>query len=125
VQPNGKLTTISASVPTLAAATCWSVVTPNGKYVYTSNAGSGTISGFAVGANGALTPISGTVLVTLPSGSTNLDIAVSANGKFLYTLDSGTGTVGEFSINSDGTLNSLGEAGGISVAAGFNGIAAN
>ena len=125
VQPNGKLTTISASVPTLAAATCWSVVTPDGKYVYTSNPGSGTISGFAVGANGALTPISGTVLVTLPSGSTNLDIAVSANGKFLYTLDSGTGTVGEFSINSDGTLNSLGEVGGISVSAGFNGIAAN
>ena len=124
VQPNGKLTVVNASVPTLGAATCWHVVTPNGKYVYMSNAGSGTISGFAIGTDGALTPIAGTVVATLPSGSTNLDIAVSANGKFLYTLDSGTGTVGEFSINADGTLNSLGEAGGISVAAGFNGIAA-
>jgi 6-phosphogluconolactonase len=124
VQANGMLSTVSASVPTLAAATCWHVVTPDGHYVYTSNPGTGTISGFSIASNGALTPISGTILATLPSGSANLDIAVTADGKFLYTLDSGTGTVGIFAINADGTLNPLSEAGGLSAAAGFNGIAA-
>jgi 6-phosphogluconolactonase len=124
VGANGKLTAVSASVPTLAAATCWHVVTPDGHFVYTSNAGSGTISGFAIGSTGALTPVSGTVVGTNPSGSTNLDLAVSADGKFLYTLNSGTGTVSIFGINSDGTLNSLGDVAGLSAAAGFNGVAA-
>ena len=125
VGANGKLTPISLGVPTLGAATCWNVVTPDSKFVYTSNAGSATISGFSISETGALTPIAGTVVGTNPSGSTNLDIAVTADGQFLYTLDSGTGSVSIFGINEDGSLTSLGEAGGLSAAAGFNGIAAN
>ncbi|MGA8150134.1 MAG: hypothetical protein WB952_04235 [Terriglobales bacterium] len=61
---------------------------------------------------------------TNPSGSTNLDIAISADGKFLYTLNAGTGTVGIFGINADGSLTNLGDVGGLSASAGLNGIAA-
>jgi 6-phosphogluconolactonase (cycloisomerase 2 family) len=50
---------------------------------------------------------------------------VSPDGKFVYTLNSGTGTIGIFAIQPDGTLNSLGDAGGLSASAGFNGITAN
>jgi 6-phosphogluconolactonase len=124
VLANGTISPISTSVPTLGAATCWNVVTPDGHFVYTSNAGSATISGFAIGGTGMLTPIAGTIVGTNPAGSTNLDIAISADGKFLYTLNSGTGTVGIFGINQDGTLNNLGDVGGLSASAGFNGIAA-
>jgi 6-phosphogluconolactonase (cycloisomerase 2 family) len=124
VLPNKTLSPISASVPTFGAATCWQAVTPDGRFVYTSNAGSSTISGFSIAANGTLNPLPGTVVATQPSGSTNLDIAISANGKFLYTLNSGTGTVGMFAINSDGSLTALGEIGGLSASAGLNGIAA-
>lgn len=124
VLPNGTLSPISTSVPTLGAATCWNVVTPDGSFVYTSNAGSATISGFAIGATGALTPLPGTLVGTNPSGSTNIDIAMSSDGKFLYTLDSGTGTVSIFGINQDGTLANLGDVGGLSASAGLNGIAA-
>lgn len=125
VSPNGTISPVSASVPTLAAATCWLAVTPDGRFVYTSNAASSTISGFAVRSNGALTALPGTVVATLPGGSTNLDTAISSDGEYLYTLDSGTGSVSIFGINEDGTLTSFGEAGGLSAAAGFNGIAAN
>jgi 6-phosphogluconolactonase len=124
VAANGVLSVVSASVPTQGAATCWQEVTPDGRFVYTSNSGSSTISGFSIGANGVLTPLSGTVVGTLPSGSVNLDIAITADGKFLYTLNSGTGTVNIFGINQDGSLTSLGDVGGLSAAAGFNGIAA-
>jgi 6-phosphogluconolactonase (cycloisomerase 2 family) len=124
VQANGMLSPISASAPTLGAATCWQEVTPDGRFVYTSNSGSATISGFSIGANGVLTPLSVTVVATLPSGSINLDIAISADGKFLYTLNSGTGTINIFEINQDGTLTSLGDIGGLSSTAGMNGIAA-
>jgi len=122
---NGTLSPISTGVATLGNANCWNAVTPNGQFVYVSNAGSSTISGFAISAAGRLTPIGSTVVGTNPSGSTNLDITVSADGKFVYTLNSGTGTIGIFAIQSDGTLNSLGDAGGLSESAGFNGIAAN
>ncbi|MGA8490035.1 MAG: beta-propeller fold lactonase family protein, partial [Terriglobales bacterium] len=60
VASDGKLTAISTSVPTLGAATCWNVVTPNGKWVYTSNAGTSNISGFTIASNGALTALPGT-----------------------------------------------------------------
>src|SRR5580704_2900239 len=43
IAANGVLTPISTSVPTLGAANCWNVVTPDGSIVYTSNAGSSTI----------------------------------------------------------------------------------
>ncbi len=124
VEANGTLSPVSTSVPTLGAATCWHVVTPDGHFVYTSNAGSGNISGFAIGSSGALTPVSGTIVGTNPAGSANLDVAVSGDGKFLYTLNSGTGTVSIFGINDDGTLTTLGDVAGLSAAAGFNGIAA-
>jgi DNA-binding beta-propeller fold protein YncE len=71
-----------------------------------------------------LTPLAGTVAGTNPTGSTNLDIAISSDGEFLYTLDSGTGSISIFGINQYGSLTNLGDAGGLSAAAGFNGIAA-
>jgi len=124
LQSNGTLSAISTNVPTLANATCWHVVTPDGHFVYTSNPGSGTISGFALNAHGELTTIDGTIVATLPTGSANLDLAITADGKFLYTLDSGTGKVSALGINADGTLTTLNEVGGLAADSGFNGIAA-
>ena len=39
---------ISGAVPTQQTAPCWAVATKNGKYAYTANAGSGSISLFGV-----------------------------------------------------------------------------
>lgn len=124
LQWNQTLDAISASLPTLGKATCWSVVTPNGHSVYTSNAGSSSVSGFEIGRNGSLTPIGDTVVGANPAGSTNLDITVSSDGKYLYTLNTGTGSIGMFSIDRDGSLLSLGALSGLPVASGMNGIAA-
>ncbi|MGH9585896.1 MAG: beta-propeller fold lactonase family protein [Acidobacteriaceae bacterium] len=115
---------MSQSLPTFGAANCWNAITPNGKWVYVSNAGSSTISGFAIGKGGALTPIAGTVVGTNPEGSVNLDIAVSGDNKYLFTLNSGSGTIGIFAIQSNGALTQVDEIGGLPKSAGFNGIAA-
>ena len=125
VQADGTLSAISASVPTLGAANCWNAVTPDGRFVYVSNAGSANISGFAIGADGTVTALPGTVVGRNSAGATNLDITVSADGKFLYTLNSGNGTIGIFAIQKDGTLVNAGSVEGISPQSGFNGIAAN
>jgi 6-phosphogluconolactonase len=123
VASDGTLTAITSNLPTSGAATCWAVVTPNGEWVYTSNAGSSTISGFTIGTNGALTPIGATVVGTNPAGATNLDIAISSDGKFLYSLDGEIGMISVFEINSDGSLTNLGTIGELPANAGFNGIA--
>jgi 6-phosphogluconolactonase (cycloisomerase 2 family) len=125
VASNGTLTPISTSVPTLGAATCWNAVTPNGRWVHTSNAGTSTISGFTIGSNGALTALPGTVVGTNSSGATNLDIAITSDGKFLYSLDGEIGKISIFGIQSDGTLTNLGTTGALPKGVGFNGIAAN
>jgi 6-phosphogluconolactonase len=122
---SGALSPISISIPTLGAATCWQVTTPDGRFVYTANSGTATISGYSIGANGTLIPLAGTIQGSNPSGAANIDITISSNGKFLYTLNTGNGTIGVFAIHKDGSLTNLGSADGVVAAGGFNGIAAN
>lgn len=124
IQPSGTISAITQSIPTEGDGNCWNAITPNGKFVYVDNAGTSTIAGFSVGANGALTPIAGTILITDPDGAANLDMTTSTDGKYLYTLNSSLGTIGVYGINSDGTLTDLGQIGGLPKSAGFNGIAA-
>jgi 6-phosphogluconolactonase (cycloisomerase 2 family) len=121
---DGSIFPISVGIPTLGAATCWSVVTPDGQFVYTNNAGSATISGFAVDRNGGVSPLPNTVQASNANGSANLDMAITSDGKFLYSLNAGTGTIGIFAISKDGRLMNPGLVGGLRSDSGLNGIAA-
>lgn len=124
VGADGKLTAVSQSVAALANGNCWNAITPDGRYVYTSNSGSDSISGYAMDKNGTLTPIGSTVVGNNPPGSHNVDIAISADGKYVYTINSDSGNVGMFRIEDNGALTSLGQAGDLPKMVGFNGIAA-
>jgi len=124
ILPNRTLSVISASLPTLGKATCWDVVTAHGRFVYTSNAGTSSISGFKIGWKGVLTALDSTVVGSNPAGATNLDIAASDNGKFLYTLNTAAGAIGIFMVDHDGNLVDLGPVTGLPASAGMNGIAA-
>ena len=121
---DGSIFPISPGLPTLGAATCWNAVTPDGRFVYTNNAGSSNISGFAINGNGTLTALPNTIQASNENSSANIDLAVSSDGKFLYSLNAGIGTIGIFRINKDGSLTSNGSTGGVSGKGGFNGIAA-
>jgi 6-phosphogluconolactonase (cycloisomerase 2 family) len=125
VTAGGKLVPITATLPTLGAANCWNVVTPDGRFVYASNAGTSSISGFRIAADGSLTALPGTVVATNPSGSANLDITISADGAYLYSLNGASGAIGIFQVQQDGTLNNFGTLTGLPAGAGLNGIAAN
>jgi 6-phosphogluconolactonase (cycloisomerase 2 family) len=123
---NRTLAAISTGVATLGTANCWNAITPDGKFAYVSNSGSASISGFAIAANGALSPLAGTVVANNPSGSANLDIAISADGAFLFTLNAAVGNIGVFAIDKQsGALRNLGSVGDLPAGAGLNGIAAN
>jgi len=79
-------------------------VTPNGKFVYAGNAGSGDISAFSVGSNGALTPIVGSPFFV---GDAPDGIKVSPNGKFLGVALPFSDSVAMFHIGSNGALASV------------------
>jgi len=125
VNSNGKLSAVTQSLTTNGDANCWNAITPNGDFVYASNAGSSNISGFLIGKSGVLTALTpSSVVASNPENATNLDITISGDGKFLYSLNATVGTVGVFAIQSDGTLKEVDEIPGFTAAVGFNGIAA-
>jgi len=108
----GKPEVITASAPTTETAACWLVITPNGRYLYVTNTGSASVSGFAIASDGTLTLITpgGKTGVT---GAGPIDAAVSWNGHFLYTLNEGDGSVTAFVVHEDGTLTPVGTTPGL------------
>lgn len=122
VEDDGALTTVSGSTPTGQTAACWAVVSPNGRYAYATNAGSGSISGFRVGFDGSLTRFAdgGRTAVT-GAGSTPLDMVIADGGRVLYVLTGGSHTITPFRIGQDGTLTAI--PGGVTVPTGVNGLA--
>lgn len=121
----GALTPTSGSpMSTQQAAPCWLITTHDGRFAYVANAGSSSITGFAIAPNGALSilaPVTG----ALPAGSTPLDLDVSRDSKYLYVLKAGSNSIGAFHVNADGTLTSLADGiGGLPTKSGQMGIAA-
>ena len=100
---SGGLGVISGKVPTEQTAACWLVLTYNGRYVYTANAGSASISGFQVNLNGSLERL---VNPSLPAktGKHPADMAFSQDGQLLFSLNNGDGSISAFGVNFDGGL---------------------
>jgi 6-phosphogluconolactonase (cycloisomerase 2 family) len=124
VQPGGTLSPVTGSVPTNGTFACWIALTPNGQFAFVSNTLSSSISGFAIGSSGTVTALPGTVVASLPTGSNNLDIAVSDDARFVYTMNTGAGTIGIFAVQPNGSLKVIGFASGLSAHSGFEGLAA-
>jgi len=114
VSHEGRVNVISGAVATNQGAPCWLVTSTDGRYAYTANAGSGTISGFSVGHDGALALLQPSgISGNLGAGSHPLDEAVSQDGGFLHVLVDGTHSVGTFRIATDGSLTLVGTIGGL------------
>jgi DNA-binding beta-propeller fold protein YncE len=97
---SGTLTQLD-SVATDQAATCW--VARAGSYFYTSNAGSGSLTGFQWDFGGALSAFGD----TSTDGGT-VDASVSGDGRFLYVQTGAAGIVDEFAIGTQGALSEIG-----------------
>jgi 6-phosphogluconolactonase (cycloisomerase 2 family) len=113
--PDGTLAQLD-SVGTGQSATCW--VTTDGSLEFASNAGSATVSGYAVSAGGRLTLIGQTA--TDPG---TVDSAVTPSGRFLYVQTGGNGIVDEFAVGSAGSLTEIGHV-AVAGAVGGEGIVA-
>jgi 6-phosphogluconolactonase len=121
VSAGGSLSVISASVGTTETAACWVVITRNGRFAYTSNTGSNTISGYGLSRAGELTLLDANG-VTATTGSGPIDLALTKDSRFLYSLDDGSHAISAFRVEDDGSLTPVPGASGLP--AGANGLAA-
>src|ERR1051326_223791 len=105
---DGDLELISGAVPTKQAAACWLIASHDGRFVYTANAGSGSISGFRVSHDGSLQPISSDGRTGVTGDSSHpVDMAQSHDGRFLYNLANGNGTIVGFRMKPNGDLDQV------------------
>jgi 6-phosphogluconolactonase (cycloisomerase 2 family) len=120
VTGDAAISLISPSVPTTQTAACWVTVAPDGRFLYTTNAGSGTVSGYSIRPDGAIALLDGDGVTGVTGGGVS-DVTLTKNGRYLYALRSGAGAIAIFRVEEHGALTALGT---VSLAAGANGIAA-
>jgi 6-phosphogluconolactonase (cycloisomerase 2 family) len=117
-----RLTPVSSALMTGQRAACWAVMTPDGRFGYVSNAGTGNISGFVIARDGsaALLDSDGITAVT---GGNPTDMAMSDDGRYLYARVANLGTIAAFRVTRDGSLKVLpslaGTPAGLAGLAGF------
>jgi 6-phosphogluconolactonase len=123
VADNGALQVITPSLPDTESAACWLVVTTSGRFLYVTNAASGSISGYAIRPDGTISLLDANgVTASTGAGSAPIDLAFAENDQFLYALNSGTGSIGGFAVQNQGKLRALGNVVGLPATA--NGLVA-
>jgi 6-phosphogluconolactonase (cycloisomerase 2 family) len=120
VSPAG-LQVVTPSSPTGETAACWIAVSKNGKFAYSANAGSASVSSYRVGQDGSLALIAGKAGET-GAGTAPVDMATSHNSQYVYVLSARSQNVIVFAAGNDGSLTPIGTFGGLP--AGSAGIAA-
>jgi 6-phosphogluconolactonase (cycloisomerase 2 family) len=105
------LAVISGSVPTHQTAACWIVIGGGGRFAYSTNTGSGTITGYRIARGGELAPLNADG-VTGVTGGAPTDAAASPDGETIYVLVGSIGQIVAFHINSDGSVTRLGRTPG-------------
>lgn len=102
---NGTASVLSATVLDNQSAPCWVVVGEGGRYAYTTNAHSNSISTYQVERNGTLLLVAS---VGATTGTAPTDLATTTgNGLHLLVYDSGAGEIDEFDFGAGGVLSKI------------------
>jgi 6-phosphogluconolactonase len=84
--------------PDRQTAPCWVEITHDGRFLFTVNTASGTISRYSIGRRGGLT-----LLGSIPVGDTGgvgaVDARLSPDGRTLYVDESRIGAIGEVAVH--------------------------
>lgn len=120
----GDVTPVTPAVPDQQGAPCWIVITRNGRYAYTTNATSASISGYRVDPDGSLTLLdAGGVTASTDAGP--IDEALTRGGQqYLYALNSGGVSITAYAVGGDGSLAPVAGGHVAGLPAGTNGLAA-
>ncbi len=121
IKRDDSLVAIDPSALTTESAACWVAIDPQGRFAYTTNSGSASISGYRILGYGNLKLLDADG-VTGETGAGPIDMAFSDRGRFLYSLNSGDHSISVFRVGSNGSLSSIQTVNGLPETA--NGMAA-
>jgi 6-phosphogluconolactonase len=109
VTPNAKLSTIGGSpYADGQTAPCWVEISHDGRYLFTVNTGSTTISSYRILANGSLRLLTSTAFKS-GTGIRPFDARLDVSGQHLYVVDAVINAVSGFAVNG-GDLTELGSS---------------
>jgi 6-phosphogluconolactonase len=104
---------VTSSVGNGRSEICWAVVTPDGRFAFTTNFADGAVSRYAIGADGSLSLEDATAGLAVDGRPGLRDEGLTADGRFLYAIDADGGRVYGWSVDGDGSLTSIGSWEGV------------
>jgi 6-phosphogluconolactonase len=104
---------VTASAGNGRSEICWAVVTPDGRYAFTTNFADGAVSRYEVGADGSLRLGDAAAGVTVDGRPGLRDEDLTADGGFLYALDADAGAIFGWAVGEGGELSPIGSWDGL------------
>ena len=104
---------VSKSVANTRSEVCWAAVTNDGRFAFVTNFGDGTISSYAIRADGSIELVDPVAGSTVMGEKGVRDEALSADGRFLYALDADARRIFAFAVRDDGRLDPVGDVDGL------------
>jgi len=109
----GGLAPVSGSVGDTRSEVCWAAVTKDGRFIYVTNFGDGTISSYGIGAGGSIELLDAVAANTRLGVPGIRDEALTRDGRFLYAIDADAQKVFGWTVGADGKLTPVGEFDGV------------
>jgi 6-phosphogluconolactonase (cycloisomerase 2 family) len=113
----GQLAPVSGAVANTRSEVCWAAISKDGRIVFVTNFGDGTISTYEIGNDGSIALREAVAATTIEGEPGIRDEALSSDGRYLYALHADTGRVFGWEVGDDGTLAALGSANGLPLTA--------
>ena len=113
----GQLALVSGAVGSTRSEVCWAVISKDGRIVFVTNFGDGTISTYEIEHDGSIELREAVAATTIDGQPGIRDEALSSDGRYLYALHADTGQVFSWEVRGDGTLAALGSANGLPLTA--------
>jgi 6-phosphogluconolactonase len=110
---DGSLQPRSGSVGNGRSEICWAVVTPDGRFAFTTNFADGAVSRYAIAADGSLSLEDATAGVAVDGRTGLRDEDLSGDGRFLYVIDADGGRIYGWSVGAGGRLEPVGSWEGV------------
>jgi 6-phosphogluconolactonase (cycloisomerase 2 family) len=109
----GVLAPLSASVGDTRSEVCWAAVSRDGRFVYVTNFGDGTISSYVIRDDGRIELLEPVAAATRLGEKGIRDEAITRDGRFLYALDADARRVFGWAVGEDGSLDPVGQGDGL------------
>ena len=92
---------------------CWVVVTPDGRFAFTTNFADGAVSRYSIASDGSLTLDDAAAGMTVDGRPGLRDEGLTADGRWLYAIDADSGSIFGWGVGDDGVLSPVGSWAGL------------